>query len=162
MVRERQVTDFEAYRALQAAYSQIGRQYVWGGQSPDGFDCSGLILWAYEQSLGLLRLRRLDGQIVTDATMHEIYSLYCAKLSPVEARPGDIVAIAQDGSAVITHGGLVERVDGNEVWFVNASSYHGRVVSDAWPLVGSKRGQHVVGFGRLLVVERMLFGFIKL
>lgn len=158
----RAVSDGEAARALEAARSRIGDPYVWAGQAPGGFDCSGLILWAYQQALGLLRLRRPDGWIVSDATMHEIYSWHCAKLSSVEAGPGDIVAIVQDGNEVITHGGLVERADSNEVWFINASSYHGRVVSDAWPLVGNKRGQHVVGFGRLLVVERMLLGFIRL
>ena len=37
--------------ALQAAMSQLGVPYVYGGASPDeGFDCSGLIQWAYAQA----------------------------------------------------------------------------------------------------------------
>jgi cell wall-associated NlpC family hydrolase len=33
---------------LRAALSQLGEPYVWGGESPDvGFDCSGLVKWAY-------------------------------------------------------------------------------------------------------------------
>ncbi len=36
--------------ALDAARSKIGAQYVWGGNGPNGFDCSGLVKWAYKQA----------------------------------------------------------------------------------------------------------------
>jgi cell wall-associated NlpC family hydrolase len=37
-------------KALNEALSMIGRPYVWGGASPSvGFDCSGLVVWAYAQ-----------------------------------------------------------------------------------------------------------------
>jgi cell wall-associated NlpC family hydrolase len=35
---------------VQAALTQVGSQYVWGGASPGGFDCSGLVMWAYQQA----------------------------------------------------------------------------------------------------------------
>jgi cell wall-associated NlpC family hydrolase len=31
------------------ALSQLGTPYVWGGGAPGGFDCSGLVMWAYAQ-----------------------------------------------------------------------------------------------------------------
>ncbi|MGH8997072.1 MAG: C40 family peptidase, partial [Acidimicrobiales bacterium] len=38
-------------RAVAAAESQIGVPYVWGGESPGrGFDCSGLVAWAWGQA----------------------------------------------------------------------------------------------------------------
>ena len=40
-----------AAKAIKGAESQIGRPYVWGGDNPAvGFDCSGLIEWAYGQA----------------------------------------------------------------------------------------------------------------
>jgi cell wall-associated NlpC family hydrolase len=44
-----------AQAAVQSALSQLGVPYVWGGSSPgSGFDCSGLVSWAYgQQGIGL-------------------------------------------------------------------------------------------------------------
>jgi len=37
-------------RAVRAALSQLGTPYAWGGASPAGFDCSGLVMWAYQHA----------------------------------------------------------------------------------------------------------------
>lgn len=34
-------------RAVQVAYAQLGTPYRYGGSSPDGFDCSGLVQYSY-------------------------------------------------------------------------------------------------------------------
>ena len=36
-------------QALQAAISRLGDPYVWGAAGPTTFDCSGLMMWAYQQ-----------------------------------------------------------------------------------------------------------------
>jgi cell wall-associated NlpC family hydrolase len=34
-------------RAVELALDMVGTPYRWGGESPSGFDCSGLVRWAY-------------------------------------------------------------------------------------------------------------------
>jgi cell wall-associated NlpC family hydrolase len=35
---------------VQAALTQVGTPYTWGGAAPGGFDCSGLVMWAFQQA----------------------------------------------------------------------------------------------------------------
>ncbi|MFC9897453.1 C40 family peptidase [Nocardia sp. NPDC127579] len=66
-------------RALQAAESQIGTPYVWGGSEPGGFDCSGLVQWSYEQEgVGLPRTSQEQENIGTAVSLEA-------------AQPGDVV-----------------------------------------------------------------------
>ncbi|MCW8383933.1 C40 family peptidase [Streptomyces justiciae] len=39
------------------ALQQVGKPYVWGGTGPDGFDCSGLIVFAWRQMGYQLKIR---------------------------------------------------------------------------------------------------------
>jgi cell wall-associated NlpC family hydrolase len=61
------------------ALSQLGTQYVWGGAAPGGFDCSGLVMWAYAQ--------------VGVSLPHSTYSQYGVGLpvSRDQLEPGDLV-----------------------------------------------------------------------
>jgi cell wall-associated NlpC family hydrolase len=36
--------------AVNSALGELGTPYVWGGSAPGGFDCSGLVSWAYGQN----------------------------------------------------------------------------------------------------------------
>jgi cell wall-associated NlpC family hydrolase len=35
---------------IQAAMSRIGSPYSWGGSGPSAFDCSGLVMWSFQQA----------------------------------------------------------------------------------------------------------------
>lgn len=43
------ITGSLSTRALAEAMTQIGKPYVWGAVGPDTYDCSGLVLWAYNK-----------------------------------------------------------------------------------------------------------------
>jgi len=145
------VSDEAASAALQYALARLGDPYVWGGQSPGGVDCSGLILWAYEQALHGIRVPAAGRGYALDATIDHLWKYASRPVHASEVRSGDVVFITNENGR-ITHGGLVISVSETEVTFVNASSYHGEVVVETWPLEGEKRGQWVVAFGRLVAI----------
>jgi len=149
-----EVTPTDASRALEAAAAQVGVPYVLGGQSPeDGFDCSGLIVWAYQQAIPGARFR-VGSATAPDASMADLWIWNVALKPPRDLVPGDLVFLADDSGQVV-HGGLFMEWAGDDVLrFVNASSYSGHVIVDEWPLHGEKRGQRFAGAGRLKVVRR--------
>lgn len=149
-----EVSPADASRALEAAVAQVGTSYVLGGQRPeDGFDCSGLIVWAYQQAIPGARFR-VGRATAPDASMADLWVWNVALKPPQDLVPGDLVFLADDSGQVV-HGGLFMEWAGDDVLrFVNASSYSGQVVVDEWPLHGEKRGQRFAGAGRLKVVRR--------
>jgi cell wall-associated NlpC family hydrolase len=71
---------------VQAAEREIGVPYVWGGSSPSGFDCSGLIAWAYSQvGIGLPHYSGAQYASTTHISMADI-------------APGDLLFYGPGGS----------------------------------------------------------------
>ncbi|MEA1911922.1 MAG: NlpC/P60 family protein, partial [Spirochaetota bacterium] len=128
---KRPVTDLEASLALDLALTKINNPYIWGGNGPSEFDCSGLIIWSYQQALNQKDIFTIDGIIVDDITMNTMYNHNSYIIDFSETMPGDIIYITSD-SNYITHGGLVVEVKENSVVFVNASSYYDKVILDEW------------------------------
>jgi cell wall-associated NlpC family hydrolase len=64
---------------LKAAESRVGDPYVWGGDGPNVFDCSGLVQWAFRQA-GITMPRVAADQALTGPSV------------PVsQLRPGDLL-----------------------------------------------------------------------
>ena len=79
--------------AASIALGQLGTPYVWGGGAPGGFDCSGLIAWAYAQ-VGVSLPHHAASQYATGTPV------------PMDAlEPGDIVSFHGSGHAGIYIGG---------------------------------------------------------
>ena len=76
--------------AVQTALAQVGTPYLWGGETPDaGFDCSGLVQYAYERA-GITLPR-------TAQTQHDAGPLLSLIVEPV---PGDLVFFGADLSHI--------------------------------------------------------------
>jgi cell wall-associated NlpC family hydrolase len=79
--------------AAGAALSQLGTPYVWAGSAPGGFDCSGLVMWAYAQ--------------VGVALPHSSYAQWGmgVPVSQDQLQPGDLVFFDGLGHVGIYIGG---------------------------------------------------------
>jgi cell wall-associated NlpC family hydrolase len=80
--------------AASAALAEQGVPYVWGGSSPSGFDCSGLVVWAY-------------AQVGVGGLPHSSYALYNAgpHVAMSDLQPGDLVFFDGLGHVGIYIGG---------------------------------------------------------
>jgi cell wall-associated NlpC family hydrolase len=68
--------------AARIALSKQGSSYVWGGDGPITFDCSGLVKWAFEQA----GLPGLPHSAEEQARMGR-------SVSQSELQPGDLIAL---------------------------------------------------------------------
>ncbi|MER5362772.1 NlpC/P60 family protein [Streptomyces sp. NPDC002785] len=77
-----------AAAAVMAVRQALGRPYIWGANGPAGFDCSGLMQWAYAQA-GISLPRTSQAQ------------RYAGRTVPLsEARPGDLVVYRADAGHI--------------------------------------------------------------
>ncbi|GAB2643876.1 peptidoglycan hydrolase RipC [Gordonia jinhuaensis] len=74
--------------AVQAALTRIGDPYVWGATGPDQFDCSGLMVWAYQQA-GRILPRSSQAQLAGGTPV-----------SRDDLEPGDLIIYYSDASHV--------------------------------------------------------------
>ncbi len=71
----------------------LGRPYVWGANGPSGFDCSGLMQWAYAHA----------GVHLPRTSQEQRFAGRQVPLS--QARPGDLVVYRSDASHVGMYAG---------------------------------------------------------
>ncbi|MGH3815054.1 MAG: NlpC/P60 family protein [Pseudonocardiaceae bacterium] len=71
-----------AVQAARAALSKQGSSYVWGGDGPITFDCSGLVKWAFEQA-GVFGLPHSS----------QAQARMGGSVSQSQLRPGDLIAL---------------------------------------------------------------------
>lgn len=72
-------------KVLDYAYAQLGKPYIWGGEGPVGYDCSGLTLMAYKQ-IGVYMAHGSQWQYNNGT-----------KIPLSQAQPGDLVFFGNSG-----------------------------------------------------------------
>ena len=93
---------------VETALAAMGSPYQWGGTDANGFDCSGLIQFAYAKHGVLLPRISRDQARMGRATDRDAPGL----------RPGDILAFSNNGTSQVSHVGLY--VGGGQ--FIHSSS----------------------------------------
>lgn len=101
------------------ALSLVGTPYVWAGETPKGFDCSGFITHVYD---------KYDVQLPHSSRMQAEEGEY---VSRHEARPGDLLIFTGTNSQVREpgHVGIVISQPGDTIEFVHSSSNGGVKIS---------------------------------
>lgn len=123
------------------AHRQIGYPYVFGGQVPGGFDCSGLVYYVFNRTTKLSLPRTATPQFSEGIIV-----------DPQEALPGDLVFFwGTDGSSsIITHVGIY--IGNNQ--FIHASTSKGISIAS---LDNSYWSYRVRGIRRMLVPASSLW-----
>jgi cell wall-associated NlpC family hydrolase len=122
----------QALEAVSAAQSQLGVPYVWGGESPGkGFDCSGLVQWAYAKA-GISIPRVTDQQILASSG---------TPVARDKLLPGDLVFL-RDKSGYVHH--VAMSLGGDRII---EAPYHGQDVR-VWSLNDPKYVQEYAGARR--------------
>ena len=128
-------TRAEVTTALKAALDVMGTPYQWGGTTDNGFDCSGLIQYAYARA-GIGVPRRSADQARSGRSVG---------VALADLAPGDILAFSGSRNDTITHVGLYlgdgrfihSARDGVVVSSLNYDDINGRWWLDRW--VDSRR-----------------------
>jgi len=98
------------------AEKQLGTPYVWAGNSPDGFDCSGFTSYVFGQ-LGTDLPRRAADQYSKGTIVKE-----------KSVQPGDLVFF--DNGSGISHVGIVISNPGEPLKMIHSSSSKGIIITD--------------------------------
>lgn len=126
------LTDATFRRLITEAEKYLGYPYVWGGSTPaTSFDCSGFVCWVFSNS-GVYPLSRTTAQ--------GIYN-QCARVSPQDAKPGDIIFFKGTyNTSEVSHVGIYVG-NGMMIHAGNPIKY-ASVNTDYWT-------QHFFAYGRL-------------
>lgn len=119
-----------ASKIIEYAKQYLGVKYVYGGSTPNGFDCSGFTQYVFKKF-----------NIKVPRSAHE-YANVGTKVSREDLKPGDILLFDVNDSWRIGHVGIY--IGNNQ--FIHASSSRGKVSIT----VLSKYGENLLGIRRVI------------
>lgn len=98
------------------AKKQIGVPYVWAGNDPTGFDCSGFTSYVMKEFDKTIPRRAVDQEKTSK------------KVKPKNAQKGDLVFF--DNGSGISHVGMIISEKGEPLQMIHASSSKGVIITD--------------------------------
>ena len=93
------------------AKAQLGRPYKWGGGTPNGFDCSGLVQFVYSKYN--IQLPRTTAGLATAGREVSLKKLQSADL---------LIFRGSDPGGPVGHVGIVLHANGEDTEFIHAST----------------------------------------
>jgi len=102
---------------LEFAESLIGTPYVYAGETPNGFDCSGFVYYVFKQKYDIELPRKASDQQEKSESIKE-----------KELIPGDLIFF--DSGKGVSHVGIVYSVEDDILKMIHASSSKGIIITD--------------------------------
>lgn len=108
----------EEYSVIDHALKFLGTKYKYGGTTPEGMDCSGLVYTAFlAQEISLPRSSRDMALLGEELTLEQV-------------KTGDLLFFETDTrKKIINHVGLVVQLEGDQIYFIHSSTSRGVIVS---------------------------------
>lgn len=104
---------------VEKASQYIGIKYKYGGTTPKGFDCSGLMCTTFKEiDLSLPRTSSAQAN-------------FGEKIKMKESQKGDLIFFATGRKNRISHVGLITEVNEDEIKFIHASTSSGVMISSS-------------------------------
>ena len=100
-------------RAVLFAFQQLGKPYIWGGNGPVGYDCSGLALASWVHGAGIGFARVADDQYHTTGTAVSMGDLQAGDLVFWGYRANDWTSVYH--TAIFVGGSRIVEATGNHV-----------------------------------------------
>ena len=100
-------------------YAAADTQYVYGAQDPlrsIRVDCSGLVIRCYGYAL------QNTGYRLMQSDMSSSYMYQYASIHTSSPRHGDLIFMGEENSSSITHIGIFDRFEGDQVYFIDATN----------------------------------------
>jgi cell wall-associated NlpC family hydrolase len=102
---------------LQEAHKHLGTPYIYGGNTPKGFDCSGFVQYVYRnKGVQLPRVSRDQAKVGVN-------------VSPQKAQKGDLIFFG-DNKNSISHVGVINSNKNGHIHMIHASSSEGITITN--------------------------------
>lgn len=137
-------------KVIDTARSFVGTKYSWGGSSPTtGFDCSGLLQYAFRTAgINLPRTAAQQGQ-VGDA------------IDIKQAQPGDMIWFGSKNSPSGQHIGLISKIENGQIYIIDAAGKAKGVVERVLPNLQIKSVRRLFGENNSNMSSNNIINFFR-